>query len=133
MDPRLNRGQDDFAQAISRHGPARTADYAFCRCERTLAASPARLPLGAQGHGRVCGAGLSSGRIRTQTRLDSLETKLKDDVSGKLIDSTESSVRDSLSKWGQRTALHRDAQAGEIKELLLVLARTAEAVGERDQ
>jgi len=66
-------------------------------------------------------------------RLDSLETKLKDDVSGKLIDSTESSVRDSLSKWGQRTALHLDAQAGEIKELLLVLARTAEAVGERDQ
>ena len=66
-------------------------------------------------------------------RLDHLQSKLKDDVSARLVVTMESSVRDSLSKWGQRTALHLGAQAGEIKELLLVLARTAEAVGERDQ
>ena len=45
----------------------------------------------------------------------------------------ESSVQEQLQGWGRRTAMHYRQQTGEVKELLLILARTAESVGERDQ
>jgi diguanylate cyclase (GGDEF)-like protein len=38
-----------------------------------------------------------------------------------------------LQEWGQQTAKHYREKTGEVKELLLVLARTAESVGDRDQ
>jgi diguanylate cyclase (GGDEF)-like protein len=43
------------------------------------------------------------------------------------------SVRIQLQDWGRRTARHYQKQAGEVKEILLVMAHTAESVGERDQ
>jgi diguanylate cyclase (GGDEF)-like protein len=47
--------------------------------------------------------------------------------------STESGVRDLLQDWGRRTVQHYQQRAGEIKDILLVIARTAECVGHRDQ
>ncbi len=45
----------------------------------------------------------------------------------------ESRVRELLRDWGRRTARHYQEKTGEVRELLLVMARTAESVGERDQ
>jgi diguanylate cyclase (GGDEF)-like protein len=46
---------------------------------------------------------------------------------------TEKSVREKLRDWGRRTARHYQQKAGEVKEILIVMARTAESVGARDQ
>ena len=45
---------------------------------------------------------------------------------------TESGVRDYLRGWGRRAALHYRQKTHEVKEILLVMARTAESVGDRD-
>jgi len=42
-------------------------------------------------------------------------------------------VQERLQDWGRRAAEHYRQKTGEVKELLLVMARTAESVGTRDQ
>lgn len=42
-------------------------------------------------------------------------------------------VEYSLERWGAATAEHLKGKTDEVKELLIMLARTAEAIGERDQ
>jgi hypothetical protein len=63
------------------------------------------------------------------------------DLSGKLASGLDSAslaeadnaARCSLQDWGRRTSRHFQQKAGEVKEMLLAMARTAESVGERDQ
>jgi diguanylate cyclase (GGDEF)-like protein len=62
-----------------------------------------------------------------------LEESLSAGVTPEIVEATESSVRQQLQSWGQRTAIHQRQQAGEVKEILLVMSRTAESVGQRDQ
>lgn len=64
--------------------------------------------------------------------LASLVSHLSSHPTAKVVKQTEEQVEDQLQKWGVRTAKHFQAKADEVKELLLVLARTAESVGERD-
>jgi diguanylate cyclase (GGDEF)-like protein len=45
----------------------------------------------------------------------------------------ETSVRDQLQNWGRRAARQNQQKTREVKELLIVMAHTAESVGERDQ
>jgi diguanylate cyclase (GGDEF)-like protein len=42
-------------------------------------------------------------------------------------------VQDLLQDWGKRTAQHYLEKSEEVKGILMVMARTAESVGERDQ
>jgi diguanylate cyclase (GGDEF)-like protein len=49
------------------------------------------------------------------------------------IEETESGVREQLQGWGRSAAKHYQQQTAEVKEILLVMAHTAESVGERDQ
>jgi diguanylate cyclase (GGDEF)-like protein len=42
-------------------------------------------------------------------------------------------VQEHLHSWGRAAASHHEQQAGEVKEILILMARTAESVGERDQ
>jgi diguanylate cyclase len=65
--------------------------------------------------------------------LGKLEAKLSLPVSHKVIESTEKKVADELQDWGKRTAIHYRKQTDEVKEMLIVMSRTAESVGERDQ
>jgi diguanylate cyclase (GGDEF)-like protein len=46
---------------------------------------------------------------------------------------TERDVRHKLQDWGRKAAHHYQERTEEVKGLLIVLARTAESVGERDQ
>lgn len=65
--------------------------------------------------------------------LNNLAESLIVGVSCETVEEAESHVREQLQRWSSRTALHNQQQAGEVKEMLLVMARTAESVGERDQ
>jgi diguanylate cyclase (GGDEF)-like protein len=55
------------------------------------------------------------------------------DVSVKEIESTEKSIREQLQAWGKSAALHYRQRAVEVKDILLVMARTTESVGARDE
>ena len=48
------------------------------------------------------------------------------------IRSSEPAVRDVLRSWSAKTAQHYERKAGEVKDLLLVMARTAESLGHKD-
>ena len=87
------------------------------------------LAMGASG-ARACQAVGSN----LQQSLESLEKRFSSEqVTPDLVKQTEQQVEAHLQQWGEGTAEHFKAKANEVKELLLVLARTAESVGERDQ
>lgn len=61
-----------------------------------------------------------------------LERRLAIDPSPVAVTQTEKQVEIQLKEWGERTAVHLKARADEVRELLILLARTAESVGDRD-
>lgn len=65
--------------------------------------------------------------------LIKLEAELSPAMSPRSAEATERGVQGQLRDWGQRTARHYQERADEVRELLLVMARTAESVGDRDQ
>jgi diguanylate cyclase (GGDEF)-like protein len=65
--------------------------------------------------------------------LTGLAGSLARDVTPKVVMQTEGQVEQELQKWGSLTAGHLKSKADEVKDLLMMLARTAESVGERDQ
>jgi diguanylate cyclase (GGDEF)-like protein len=67
-----------------------------------------------------------------QQSLIKLADRLASDVSAALLAETGSQAGEQLHLWGDRTAEYLKARTAEIKDLLIVLARTAESVGERD-
>ena len=68
-----------------------------------------------------------------QHTLAALENRLSVNVTVPLVKKTETQVEQALEQWGESTAEYFKAKTKEIKELLFVLARTAESIGERDQ
>jgi len=68
-----------------------------------------------------------------QQNLASLQNRLSGNVTPELVKETEKQLEEQLQQWGGRTSEYFKAKANEVKELLIVLARTAESVGERDQ
>ena len=65
--------------------------------------------------------------------LDKIEERLSSDLSREALESTQRSVQQHLQEWGRRTAGHYRQKTGEVRELLIVMARTAESVGARDE
>ncbi len=65
--------------------------------------------------------------------LEELHENLSSTVTREAVEGAQRSVQEQLQDWGRRTAKHYRQQTGEVKELLLVLARMAESMGERDQ
>jgi diguanylate cyclase (GGDEF)-like protein len=65
--------------------------------------------------------------------LANLGTGLSTECSPQALGVTESKVREKLQDWGRRAAHHYQQKADEVKDILLVIAHTAESVGERDQ
>jgi hypothetical protein len=64
--------------------------------------------------------------------LRRLEENLAHEVTCDYVAETEEKVQAQLEDWGRRTANHHRQKTDEVKEILLVMARTAESVGERD-
>ena len=48
------------------------------------------------------------------------------------MQATEKSLSEQLNAWGGRAAEYCKSKTGEVKELLIALARTAESMGHRD-
>ena len=65
--------------------------------------------------------------------LGKLEGRLAAGVTRETVEATEASVQEQLRDWGICTAGHYRQKADEVKEILIVMARTAESVGARDQ
>lgn len=66
-------------------------------------------------------------------RLSGLRAALSPQMGREKLVETSAGVRVELKDWGKRAAGHYQQKAREVKEMLLVMARTAESVGERDQ
>jgi diguanylate cyclase (GGDEF)-like protein len=65
--------------------------------------------------------------------LGELGERLSNGMSPVAVAATDRDVQEQLQNWGRRTALHYRQKTEEVKGLLIVMARTAESVGERDQ
>jgi diguanylate cyclase (GGDEF)-like protein len=64
--------------------------------------------------------------------LDRLEESISVGVNSTALEATEKQVQEHLRDWGRRTAKHYREKTREVKALLIVMAHTAESVGERD-
>ncbi|MGO8758862.1 MAG: GGDEF domain-containing protein [Terracidiphilus sp.] len=77
----------------------------------------------------VCpGMGDSLKRNLSNMRMD-----LSADMSREALASTDKGIREQLREWGRGTAQHFQQKAREVKEMLLMMARTAESVSQRDE
>jgi diguanylate cyclase (GGDEF)-like protein len=68
-----------------------------------------------------------------QQNLASLEKSLSEHLTTTLVKDTEARVEEQLLQWGGHSAEYFKTKANEVKEILIVLARTAESMGKRDQ
>jgi diguanylate cyclase (GGDEF)-like protein len=68
-----------------------------------------------------------------QQQLADLGKQLSSDLTPARVRKTEERVEKQLEQWGGQSAEYFKAKAHEIKELLIVLARTAQSLGDRDQ
>jgi len=68
-----------------------------------------------------------------QHNLTGLEGRLSMTPTPSLMQATEEQVEEHLQRWAGHTSDYFKAKTNEVKELLIVLARTAESLGERDQ
>jgi diguanylate cyclase (GGDEF)-like protein len=62
-----------------------------------------------------------------------LQARLSVNMSCDAVRVTGQNVQENLREWGKRTALHYQQKTHEVRELLFVMARTAESVAARDQ
>jgi diguanylate cyclase (GGDEF)-like protein len=65
--------------------------------------------------------------------LGKLDELLGAELTSASVAASASGVREQLQDWGRRTTLHYRQKTSEVKDILLVMARAAESVGERDQ
>ncbi len=68
-----------------------------------------------------------------QLTLAGLESRLSANLTTTLVKETETQIEERLLQWGGCTAEYFRTKTNEVKELLIVLARTAESMGEHDQ
>ncbi len=68
-----------------------------------------------------------------ETNLRGLSRRASVNPSAVSIKRIERQVEIQLQEWGTRTSERFKAQADEVRELLIAVAKTAESVGERDQ
>jgi diguanylate cyclase len=71
--------------------------------------------------------------VDLEASLQGLECRLAVDPSTELVKSTENQVEVQLQEWGALTSGYFKVQTDEVKELLIILAKTAESVGSRDE
>ncbi len=65
--------------------------------------------------------------------LAALQPRLTPGSTALALQGIERDAERHLARWGAQTAEHLKAKADEVRELMLMLAGTAESVGERDQ
>jgi diguanylate cyclase (GGDEF)-like protein len=116
---------DQDASDVSKYRPPSPEEVLAAILEAYQAA------LGAMGNSglRACpalGPGLRHGLILLAESLAQTPTL-------PLVKETEGHVEQQLQEWGEQTAEYFQQRAGDVKEILMVLAHAAESVAERDQ
>lgn len=66
-------------------------------------------------------------------RLAEITEAVTQNVSAEWLAQTDAGVQQELRDWGRRAASHYRHRASEVKDLLLIIARTTESVGQRDR
>ena len=66
-------------------------------------------------------------------KLAELGKQISSDLTPAGVKKTEKRVEEQLQQWGGKSAEYFKVKTNEVKELLIVLARTAQSLGERDQ
>ncbi len=67
-----------------------------------------------------------------QSQLDKLSQSLKRDPVPSNLEQSRTEAQKVLKAWGERASDYYKRKATEVRELMLVVAQTAESVGERD-
>ena len=85
-----------------------------------------------RGHWRMRRERLPRSRAELKSSLTRIDEELAhhSDVPGIHAPGVSSTI--CCMDWGKKTALHYLDKAGEVKDLLLVMARTAESLGHKD-
>ena len=110
----------------------RSRSSLFRRSRRICCRSPGGISLGVGGDGQLwTGCLPGSGRGAEAGAGEAGSGTLRGSHSERVAQ-TEAGVREHLQGWGRRAASHYRQKTNEVKEILLVMARTAESVGERD-
>lgn len=68
-----------------------------------------------------------------QTSLLECQEGLKQSASTRPISETEKEIRCQLQQWSQAVSSHFKRKADEVKEIILLVARSAQSAGERDE
>jgi diguanylate cyclase (GGDEF)-like protein len=68
-----------------------------------------------------------------ETKLGQLQSRLSGKVTASLVTKTQQQIEAQLQQWAGATAEYYKGKADEVKELLVLIANTAESLGERDQ
>ena len=68
-----------------------------------------------------------------QLGLWNLQRQLADQATSQLMQDTEERVAAELQQWGERSAEYYRGKTEEFKEIMIIMAHTAEAVSQRDQ
>ena len=68
-----------------------------------------------------------------QSGLWNLQAQLADEATPRRIGETEERVEAELRQWGSQSAEYYRRKTEEFKEILIIMARTANTAGERDQ
>jgi diguanylate cyclase (GGDEF)-like protein len=68
-----------------------------------------------------------------EQNLAGVEKRLSGGLTARLAQQAETQVEEHLQHWGRRSQEYFKAKTNDVKELLIVLARTTESLGERDQ
>jgi diguanylate cyclase (GGDEF)-like protein len=74
----------------------------------------------------ACGKELKRGIMQ-------IDAAIGDQPSPQRIAAAEKALGDLLQDWGQKAARHYQQKAGDVKDLLLIMARTAESLGHKDE
>lgn len=70
---------------------------------------------------------------KLQDSLLNLQTALSAEATPDVVRKTGGLAAEEIEQWGVHAAAHFKQKASEIREIMMTVARTAEAVGERDQ
>jgi len=82
---------------------------------------------------RVVGRSAAEACPITGRELDETLNAVAARLTAETTRTTSTEAARHLASWGAQTAEHLKGKADEVKELMMMLARTAESVGERDQ
>jgi diguanylate cyclase (GGDEF)-like protein len=83
--------------------------------------------------GNVCLEACPSTGEPLKKELGGLRAGISWEMEPSALSVTGGCVREQLKGWGHATARHYQEKANEVKEMLLVMARTAESVSARDE